>query len=60
MIRREVHYKTSEDGSCSPPNFKVFPDKEYDESLIRNSRLGRMEGFGDRVAQIRDWFEQGI
>jgi len=60
MIRDETRCETFEQGSRFPPNLKIFPDEDYDEAIIRHSRMKRMEGFEDRVAQIREWFEHGI
>ena len=41
-------------------NIKVYPMEEYDEAEVRYSYLQKKKGFEDWVAQIREWYKNGI
>jgi len=43
-----------------PKNIRIYPMEEYDEAEVRYSYLRNKKGFEDWVAQIREWYKNGI
>ena len=43
-----------------PKNIKIYPMEEYDEDEVRYSYLRNKKGFENWVAQIREWYKNGI
>ncbi|KAI4613930.1 hypothetical protein J4E80_006618 [Alternaria sp. BMP 0032] len=40
--------------------YEVYPIDEYDEDEVRYSYLGKKKGFENWIAQIREWYRDGI
>ena len=65
-VARHMHKNTNmTDWTCAggrllSKNIKVYPMDEYDEAEVRYSYLRKKKGFEDWVAQIREWYRDGI
>jgi hypothetical protein len=56
----KVRFCSFTEGNRLPNNLKLFPEEYSDEALLKGSGMKETEGFEDRVAQIREWYEHGI
>jgi len=53
-------WRTYAGGRLLSKNIRVYPMEEYDEAEVRYSYLRKKKGFEDWVAQIREWYKNGI
>jgi len=44
----------------APSNFRLFPIDAYDEEELKSSYLVKRKRFGEWLAQIKTWYEDGI